>query len=85
MWWVGASLLVAGSVIIGRREEDTNVASVESSGSETSSRTQQGYRDRFDVSPVETRASGSDGDREDSIELTRRHGKADGGNMKGHS
>ncbi|KAH9807818.1 Transmembrane protein 42 [Teratosphaeria destructans] len=70
LWWLGASLLVAGSVIIGRREEGKEVGAAGTAGVEpaVASGEQEGFRDEPDA-PI----AGVEGYR-DSVELQRKPG-----------
>lgn len=70
LWWLGAAMLVAGSVIIGRREEGKDVGSAGTAGSEPAV-----FRDEADT-PL-TGAEGVSSDSEvsrgtESIELRRK-------------
>ena len=74
LWWLGASLLVAGSVIIGRREEGKDVGAAGAAGSEPAVAAQEGFHDEPDA-PLGAAATGSedhDASHKDSIELERK-------------
>ena len=52
LWWLGAAMLVAGSVIIGRREEGKQVGAAETAGAEPIALdVQDGYSDEPDAPP----------------------------------
>lgn len=51
LWWLGAAMLVAGSVIIGRREEGQDTASAGTTGVEHVALAQQEYTDEPDAPP----------------------------------
>ena len=72
LWWLGASMLVAGSVIIGRREEGKDVGSAGTAGNEPAVRAQQAFRDEADVPLTEGVSSDSEVGHGDSIELRRK-------------
>lgn len=77
LWWLGAAMLVAGSVIIGRREEGKEVGTAGTAGTagnEPAVGAQQGFRDEGGA-PL-AGAGGMSSDSEvgggDSIELRRK-------------
>ena len=67
-------MLVAGSVIIGRREEAKDVGSAGTAGTEPAVGAQQGFRDEAEVplTGAEGVSSDSEVGRGDSIELRRK-------------
>ena len=71
---MGAAFLVAGSVIIGRREEGTESRDA-GSGSNTTSR--ERFRDQAASSHSGGRSSGSDVGFTDGIELNRKTARRD--------
>ena len=75
MWWLGAALLVAGSVIIGRREEGNEVGNAGTAGDEGSVLSQQeGFHDRSEAGSPKAEGASSDseiGGHGESIELRR--------------
>lgn len=74
LWWLGAAMLVAGSVIIGRREEGKDAGSTGTVGNEPTGGAQAGFQDGAEV-PL-TRAEGVSSDSDighgESIELRRK-------------
>ncbi|EMC91970.1 hypothetical protein BAUCODRAFT_79125 [Baudoinia panamericana UAMH 10762] len=71
LWWLGASLLVAGSVIIGRREEGKEVGAAGTAGSEpavAAGAASEPFRDEPDA-PL---AGADDANLHDSVELERK-------------
>ncbi|KAK3650160.1 hypothetical protein LTR56_006435 [Elasticomyces elasticus] len=70
LWWLGASFLVAGSVIIGRREETTDANQASTTGSAAAPVNGEGFQDNPDA-PLGEAMHGNDHDRtfDDSIEL----------------
>ncbi|KAK5136582.1 hypothetical protein LTR08_002596 [Meristemomyces frigidus] len=74
LWWLGASFLVAGSVIIGRREEGNEAGVAGTTGSEPAEPAQQqdGFHDEPDAPLAEAqhdRHSGANGSYTDDVEL----------------
>ncbi|KAK3116841.1 hypothetical protein LTR53_002405 [Teratosphaeriaceae sp. CCFEE 6253] len=73
LWWLGASFLVAGSVIIGRGEEGKDVGVASTTGNETNTAAPEGYQDQPGA-PLDTMHTRND-DREsstrESVELKR--------------
>ncbi|TKA66568.1 hypothetical protein B0A55_08278 [Friedmanniomyces simplex] len=74
LWWLGASLLVAGSVIIGRREEGKEVGAAGTAGGEHTAVSGSGFRDEPDAPLADASMGGEDqnGNYNDSIELERK-------------
>ena len=74
LWWLGASFLVAGSVIIGRREEGKDVGVAGTAGSEPAVAAQEGFRDEPDapLAPADSAAGSDAAAYKDSIELERK-------------
>jgi hypothetical protein len=73
LWWLGAAFLVAGSVIIGRREEGKEVGAAGTAGAEPAvavGAEQEPYRDEPDA-PI----AGVEGSVEDSFELVGKAGR----------
>ncbi|KAK4540502.1 hypothetical protein LTR36_009140 [Oleoguttula mirabilis] len=76
LWWLGAGLLVAGSVIIGAREEGKEVGAAGTAGSESAVAMplQEGFQDEPDAPLADARPSqgeDADGAFTDAIELER--------------
>jgi len=73
LWWLGASFLVAGSVIIGRREERKEVGAADTAGNEPAVAAQQeSFHDDPDAPLADAANSSARGAREaydDDIEL----------------
>lgn len=65
LWWLGAGMLVAGSVIIGRREEGKDAGPTAATG-------QGGFRNETGVPLAEGVSSDSELSRGESIELRRK-------------
>ncbi|KAK3677996.1 hypothetical protein LTR78_002091 [Recurvomyces mirabilis] len=77
LWWLGASFLVAGSVIIGRREEGKDVGSAGTAGNESAVVVSGGFQDEPDA-PLAAAGSVGGAEQEsykDSIELKRKPAK----------
>ena len=74
LWWLGASLLVAGSVIIGRREEGKEVGATGTARSKPTEVTGEGFRDEPDAPLSDVSMGGEHGGEHynDSIELERK-------------
>ncbi|KAK0934257.1 hypothetical protein LTR29_014175 [Friedmanniomyces endolithicus] len=74
LWWLGASLLVAGSVIIGRREEGKEVGATGTARSKPTVVTGEGFRDEPDAPLSDVSMGGEHGGEHynDSIELERK-------------
>ncbi|KAK0938689.1 hypothetical protein LTR29_009788 [Friedmanniomyces endolithicus] len=74
LWWMGASLLVAGSVIIGRREEGKEAGVTGTARRDSSMASREGYRDEPDAPLADVSGGGQDGGERynDSIELERK-------------
>ena len=60
LWWLGASMLVVGSVIIGRREEGKNLESSGPSRNEHPVAGQDGSKDQTDVSLISAEGKSND-------------------------
>ncbi|KAK5709317.1 hypothetical protein LTR17_019888 [Elasticomyces elasticus] len=73
LWWLGASFLVAGSVIIGRREETTDATPAGTTGSAAAPVNGEGFQDDPDA-PLGEATDGFNHDQtfDDSIELGRK-------------
>ena len=74
LWWLGASFLVAGSVIIGRRDEGKDVGAAGTAGAEPAVTSTGRFSDEADA-PLTGRASmssDSDAGNGESIELRRK-------------
>jgi len=74
LWWLGASFLVAGSVIIGRREEGKETGTAGTAGAEPAVAVPDAFQDEPDAPPAPAEGvKGADvGDYSDSIELKRK-------------
>ncbi|CAK3993722.1 unnamed protein product [Lecanosticta acicola] len=75
LWWLGASMLVAGSVVIGSREEgNEDIGAAGTAGAEPAVAASDGYADEPDAPPPSAVGStskhfhGSDGAYRDSID-----------------
>lgn len=86
LWWLGASFLVAGSVIIGRREEGKEVGSAGTAGSEPAVAAQEGFRDEPDAPLADASGTGEVDSTvyKDSIELERKPKKKSNGDEQQH-
>ncbi|KAF2143805.1 uncharacterized protein K452DRAFT_285840 [Aplosporella prunicola CBS 121167] len=70
LWWLGASLLVAGSVIIGRREEGKEVGDAGTAGAEPAVLAEERERFLDDVGEGDGRRSSNEGaEEDDAVEL----------------
>ncbi|KAK1034205.1 hypothetical protein LTS16_015668 [Friedmanniomyces endolithicus] len=78
LWWLGASLLVAGSVIIGRREEGKEIGAAGTARSEPAAVSREGFRDEPDAPLTDVSTGGEHGGERynDSIELERKPKKS---------
>lgn len=70
LWWVGAGGLVVGNVVIGRREEEGDVAKLGGCGVEEEEERREGYRDRAGEGD-------EDGGISDGVELVEERVKVD--------
>jgi hypothetical protein len=72
LWWLGAALLVAGSVIIGRREEGNKVGSTSTTGNEPLLATGDGdvlSGERFRDEELDKSGAGNEGEGGETLEL----------------
>ncbi|KAF2801619.1 uncharacterized protein BDZ99DRAFT_220190 [Mytilinidion resinicola] len=76
VWWIGAAMLVAGSVIIGSREEAKKTGDAGTGGAEPLLAGQEGFRD-------EEEADKSDEEGEDQSDLELETVKDDGEEVDG--
>lgn len=69
MWWAGASLLVAGSVIAGRKDEGENAASAADDRDSAAARTYEAVPGNENEEGEEEEATKGDTDEEDVLDL----------------
>lgn len=72
LWWLGAALLVSGSVIIGRREEGNKVGSTSTAGNEPLLTTGDGdvlSRERFRDEELDKSGAGNGSEGGETLEL----------------
>lgn len=81
LWWLGAALLVAGSVIIGRREEGNKVGSTSTAGNEPLLATGDGdvlSRERFRDEELDKSGAGNESEGGETLELANVKNADDG-------
>jgi len=87
VWWLGAAFLIAGSVIIGRREEGKDVGSAGTGGAEAAVAGQAAeFQDEPDAPPAPAEGLMNDSTEayKDSIELERKPKKKTNGDGDEH-
>ncbi|GAB7346756.1 hypothetical protein MBLNU459_g1860t1 [Dothideomycetes sp. NU459] len=84
LWWLGAAMLVAGSVIIGRREEGKDAGNAGTAGAEPRVAAGEGRDDALFVDEPDAplAKAGKQSDYRDSVELTDQSVDGDGTTVK---